>query len=69
MLTTGALKYQSADLPGDGDQENDLVIGPDGTIYIARDGGALHAFTDNGTGFTQKWSMSPAVLVKSFGPE
>jgi PKD repeat protein len=68
-VTTGALKYQSADLPGDGDQENDLVIGPDGTIYIARDGGALYAFTDNGTGFTQKWSMSPAVLVKSFGPD
>lgn len=67
-VTTGLLKYQSADLPGDGDQENDLVIGPDGTIYIARDGGALHAFTDNGSGFTQKWSLSPAVLVKSFGP-
>jgi len=67
-ITTGALKYQSADLPGDGDQENDLVIGPDGTIYIARDGGALYAFTDNGSGFTQKWSMSPAVLVKSFDP-
>lgn len=67
-VTTGALKYQSADLPGDGDQENDLVIGPDGTIYVARDGGALYAFTDNGSGFVQKWSMSPAVLVKSFGP-
>ena len=68
-ITTGTLKYQSDALPGDGDQENDLVVGPDGTIYIARDGGALHAFTDNGTGFTQKWSMSPAVLVKSFGPD
>lgn len=68
-ITTGALKYQSDALPGDGDQENDLVVGPDGTIYIARDGGALYAFTDNGTGFTQKWSMSPAVLVKSFGPD
>ena len=68
-ITTGALKYQSDALPGDGDQENDLVVGPDGTIYIARDGGALHAFTDNGSGFTQKWSMSPAVLVKSFGPD
>lgn len=67
-VTTGLFKYQSADLPGDGDQENDLVIGPDGTIYIARDGGALYAFTDNGSGFTQKWNMSPAVLVKSFGP-
>jgi PKD repeat protein len=68
-VNTGAFKYQSASLPGDGDQENDLVVGPDGTIYIARDGGALYAFTDNGSGFTQKWSMSPAVLVKSFGPD
>ncbi len=67
-LTTGLLKYESASLPGDSDQENDLVIGPDGTIYIARDGGDLYAFTDNGTGFTQKWSMTPAVLVRSFGP-
>lgn len=68
-INTGATKYQSDALPGDGDQENDLVIGPDGTIYIARDGGSLHAFTDNGSGFTQKWQLSPAVLVKSFGPD
>ena len=67
-INSGNLKYQSAALPGDGDQENDLVIGPDGTIYIARDGGSLYAFTDNGTGFTQKWALTPAVLVKSFGP-
>jgi len=67
-INSGITKYQSFDLPGDGDQENDLVIGPDGTIYIARDGGALYAFTDNGSGFTQKWTLSPAVLVKSFGP-
>lgn len=67
-INTGLMKYQSADLPGDGDQENDLVIGPDGTIYIARDGGSLYAFTDNGSGFTQKWVLTPAVLVKSFGP-
>jgi PKD repeat protein len=67
-INTGATKYMSDALPGDGDQENDLVIGPDGTIYIARDGGSLHAFTDNGSGFTQKWTLAPAVLVKSFGP-
>lgn len=67
-INTGQIKYQSAELPGDGDQENDLIVGPDGTIYIARDGGSLHAFTDNGSGFTQKWSLSPAVLVKSFSP-
>ena len=68
-INTGSIKYQSGALPGDGDQENDLIIGPDGTIYIARDGGALHAFTDNGNGFTQKWALTPAVLVKSFGPD
>lgn len=68
-INTGATKYQTDALPGDGDQENDLVIGPDGTIYIARDGGSLYAFTDNGSGFTQKWSLTPAVLVKSFGPD
>ncbi len=67
-INTGQTKYMSDALPGDGDQENDLVVGPDGTVYIARDGGALHAFTDNGSGFTQKWSLTPAVLVKSFGP-
>lgn len=67
-INTGLTKYQSEALPGDGDQENDLVVGPDGTIYIARDGGSLYAFTDNGTGFTQKWVLAPAVLVKSFGP-
>ncbi|MBI5402066.1 MAG: PKD domain-containing protein [Ignavibacteriae bacterium] len=68
-INSGSTKYMSDALPGDGDQENDLVIGPDGTIYISRDGGALHAFTDNGSGFTQKWTLSPAVLVKSFGPD
>jgi len=68
-INTGALKYISAELPGDGDQENDLIVGPDGTIYIARDGGALYAFTDNGSGFTEKWSKAPAVLPKSFGPD
>jgi PKD repeat protein len=67
-INTGLLKYQSDALPGAGDQENDLVIGPDGTIYIARDNGSLHAFIDNGSGFTQKWALSPAVLPKSFGP-
>ncbi|MBN1632713.1 MAG: PQQ-binding-like beta-propeller repeat protein [Ignavibacteria bacterium] len=68
-INSGVTKYLSAALPGDGDQENDLTIGPDGTIYIARDGGALHSFTDNGSGFSQKWTLTPAVLVKSFGPD
>jgi PKD repeat protein len=69
-INSGIIKYMSNALPGDGDQENDLVIGPDGTIYITRDGntGSLYAFTDNGSGFTQKWALNPGVLVKSFGP-
>ncbi|MCX7833749.1 MAG: T9SS type A sorting domain-containing protein [Ignavibacteria bacterium] len=67
-INTGLTKYMTNALPGAGDQENDLVVGPDGTIYIARDGGSLHAFIDNGTGFVQKWALTPAVLVKSIGP-
>lgn len=68
-VNTGATKYMSASLPGDGDQENDLCIGPDGTIYICRDGGLLYAFRDNGTGFTQLWSRSPGVVVRGVGKD
>jgi PKD repeat protein len=68
-LTTGATKYLSAPLPGDGDQENDLCLGPDGTIYICRDGGALYAFQDNGTGFTQLWSRTPGAIVRGVGKD
>jgi len=64
---TGGTKYVSKALPGDGDQENDLVAGPDGTIYTTRDGGALYAFKDDGTGFSEKWSRSPGPLVKAAG--
>ena len=55
-VNTGVTRYTSADLPGDGDQENDLCIGPNGTIYICRDGGSLYAFQDNGSAFVQLWS-------------
>ena len=68
-VNTGATKYLSAALPGDGDQENDLCIGPDGTIYICRDGGALYAFQDNGTAFVQLWSKSPGVVVRGVGQD
>lgn len=68
-VNTGATKYLSASLPGDGDQENDLCIGPDGTIYICRDGGSLYAFRDNGSGFTQLWSRSPGVVVRGVGKD
>lgn len=68
-INTGATRYTSADLPGDGDQENDLCIGPDGTIYICRDGGALYAFRDNGTAFVQLWSRTPGYVVKGVGKD
>ena len=68
-LTTGVTKYTSADLPGDGDQENDLCIGPDGTIYICRDGGSLFAFKDNGTAFVQQWVHTPGYVVKGVGKD
>lgn len=66
-LTTGVTKYTSADLPGDGDQENDLCIGPNGIIYICRDGGLLYAFQDNNTAFVQLWSHTPGYVVKGVG--
>ncbi|MEO8513537.1 MAG: T9SS type A sorting domain-containing protein [Ignavibacteria bacterium] len=68
-LTTGITKYTSADLAGDGDQENDLCIGPDGTIYICRDGGSLFAFRDNGTAFVQQWVHTPGYVVKGVGKD
>ncbi len=68
-LNTGSTKYTSADLPGDGDQENDLCIGPDGTIYICRDGGSLYAFKDNGSAFSQLWVHAPGYVVKGVGKD
>lgn len=68
-VNTGVTRYTSADLPGDGDQENDLCIGPNGTIYICRDGGALYAFQDNGSAFVQLWSHTPGYVVKGVGKD
>jgi len=53
---TGAYLYSSEALPGDGDQEVPLVLGPDGTVFAKRDGGALHALRDTGSGFTTLWT-------------
>lgn len=61
-VNTGITKYYSASVPGDGDQENPLTIGPDGTIYFLRDGGFVYAFRDNGAGFTQLWTYNPVSL-------
>jgi len=57
-LDTGARKYSSAALAGDGDQEIPFSIAPDGTIYVKRDGaaGLLHALRDDGTAITQTWA-------------
>lgn len=57
-LETGAKKYSSAALPGDGDQEIPQTVAPDGTIYVRRDGGLLYALTDTGTGIVQKWAVA-----------
>src|SRR4030095_6257858 len=68
-INTGLTKYTSSALPGDGDQENDLIVGPDGVIYITRDGGALYAFADNGTAFQQLWFNPAQFIVKGFAKD
>lgn len=55
-LNNGAIKYYSPSLPGDGDQEIPFSIGPNGTIYVIRDGGRLHALRDNGTAIVELWN-------------
>ncbi|RPI18004.1 MAG: T9SS C-terminal target domain-containing protein [Ignavibacteriae bacterium] len=63
---TGAIKYYSAALPGDGDQEIPFSIGPNGTIYAIRDGGLLYALKDNGTGFNQLWTYQPVTPLGTY---
>ena len=58
-IETGQFKYETGDLPGDGDQEWPITIGSDGTIYLKRDGGKLYAFEDTGTEFRIKWEYTP----------
>ncbi len=57
-LNSGQLKYKSDPLPGDPDQENPLTVGPDGAIYITRDGGPLMAFRDTGSSFDTLWTSN-----------
>jgi outer membrane protein assembly factor BamB len=57
-LSTGTKLYSSPALPGDGDQEVPLSVGPDGTIYVKRDGGAFYAFTDTGSSLVEKWRIT-----------
>lgn len=56
-METGAELY-SLPLPGDGDQEIPHIVGPNGTIYVKRDGGLLYAIEDNGSGLSIRWSHS-----------
>jgi len=63
---TGGFKYESVELPGDGDQEIPLTIGSDGTIYIARDGGLLYALEDDGSGINIKWTYDPITEIKGY---
>jgi outer membrane protein assembly factor BamB len=58
---TGEDLYDSAPIPGDGDQENPLTLGDRSEIYFWRDGGNLYAYNDLGFGFEQKWAYTPAV--------
>jgi len=63
---TGLFKYESVELPGDGDQEIPLTIGADGTIYIARDGGLLYALEDDGNAINIKWTYSPITSITGY---
>ena len=69
-ISNGAIKYYSQSLPGDGDQEIPFSIGSDGTIYIVRDGGGMHALRDDGAGFIQLWQRTlpgPVGTYSTFG--
>lgn len=60
-VETGLTLYNSAPIPGDPDQEYPLIVGPDGTIYFWRDGGLLHAFKDDGSSFSLRWTYTPVL--------
>lgn len=59
-IKTGLTLYSSSSIPGDPDQEDPLILGPDNLIIFWRDGGNLFAYRDNGNGFTQEWVYTPA---------
>jgi PKD repeat protein len=48
-MESGEIKYETVELPGDGDQELPITLGPGNRIYMTRDGGDFYAFTDDGT--------------------
>jgi outer membrane protein assembly factor BamB len=60
--TTGQLLYKSTALDNGLVQQQALFMGNDGTIYLPRSQNnpitdSLYSFTDNGSGFTQNWSI------------
>ncbi len=58
-IETGVIRDSSAVLPGDGDQEWPFAIGPDGILYLQRDGGDLYALRySRDSGFRQLWIRS-----------
>lgn len=62
-INTGLTRYSSDPIPGDPDQEDPLIIGPDDRIYFWRDNGNLFAYTDNGTALVQDWMYVPSAPV------
>jgi outer membrane protein assembly factor BamB len=67
-LERGTKLYESDPLPGHGDQEVPLMIGPDGTIYVIRDGtGLIRALQDTGTGFTELWTAPTGTAANGVG--
>lgn len=62
-IKTGQTLYSSASIPGDPDQEDPMILGPDNLIIFWRDGGNLFAYRDNGNGFTQEWVYMPSGTV------
>jgi outer membrane protein assembly factor BamB len=59
---TGQLLYKSAAIDNGLVQQQALFMGNDGTVYLPRSQNnsitdSLYSFTDNGSGFTQNWSV------------
>lgn len=57
-LGSGARRYSSPTLTGDGDQEMPPTVAPDGTIYVKRDGGPLYALDDDGERIFIRWQRA-----------
>ena len=57
-LNSGVILDSTAALPGDGDQEQPLVISPDGVVYAQRDGGLLYALRYTDSGFVTLWTRN-----------